>query len=55
MQIVDEFARLNYLLKLDDFDKLGETIELSKHFKFNKYKSNNEAFVDLIDNIIKDL
>lgn len=55
VQIVDEFASLNYILKLDDFDKLDEVIELSKKFKFNKYKSNNETFVNLIDNIIENL
>lgn len=54
VQIVDEFARLNYLLKLDDFDELGEKIQLAKTFKFNKYKSNNTSFVNLIDSIIED-
>lgn len=55
IQIIDEFVKSNYILNLDDFDKLGEVIETSKKYKFKKYISNNKKFVDLIDKIIEEL
>lgn len=53
IQIIDEFVKLNYILKLDDFDKLNELIEISKTYKFKKYVSNNNKFINLIDEIIE--
>ena len=44
LQILDNFYNEGYILKLDDFDKLGEIIEESKTFKPRKYISNSENF-----------
>ena len=53
VQIIDAFIKLNYILKLDNFNELDKIIELSKTYNFKKYKSNNKNFVDLIDDIIE--
>lgn len=55
VQIVNEFHKQGYILKLGESDNLNEIIELSKKYHFKKYKSNNKQFVDLIDKIIYDL
>lgn len=55
IQIIDEFERLGYILKLEDFDKLNEVVELATNYKFKKYQSNNKNFVNLIDKIIEEL
>lgn len=52
IQIVNEFEKQGYIIKLDEFDRLNEKIELSKIYKFKKFKSHNEKFVDLIDEIL---
>lgn len=52
IQIVNEFEKQGYIIKLDEFDKLHEKIELSKNYKFKKFKSHNKKFVDLIDEIL---
>ena len=55
LQIIDNFSNSGYLLKLDDFDKLGDLIKKAKKFKPKKYESNVEFFrekiVDCIENI----
>ncbi len=53
VQIIDEFEKLGYILALKDFSKLDKILESSRKFIPKKYKSNNKAFVELIDNYIK--
>ena len=45
LQIIDNFVKEKYILKLDNFDSLNEKLEQIKSFKPRKYKSNNEVFV----------
>ena len=49
LQIIENFNENGYILKLDDFDKLGDVIKESKKFKPKKYKSNTENFIKLIE------
>ncbi len=49
LQIIDNFSKAGYILKLDDFDELGSLIESSKAFTPNEYKSNTESFVNLVE------
>ena len=55
LQIIDNFSNSGYLLKLDDFDKLGDLIKKAKKFKPKKYESNvdffREKIVDCIENM----
>lgn len=55
LQIIENFSRKGYILKLEDFDKLNEVIDEAVTFKPNKYNSNAENFrnkiIELIDNI----
>lgn len=55
LQIIENFSRKGYILKLEDFDKLNEVIEEASTFTPNKYDSNAVNFrnkiVELIDNI----
>lgn len=55
LQILDELARKNFILRLDDFDKLGEVIKKSKYFVPSKYESNNKAFVKFVEDYIDSL
>lgn len=52
VQIVNEFEKQGYIIKLDEFDSLCAKIELSRNYKFKKFKSHNKEFVDLIDEIL---
>lgn len=52
LQIIDNFSSNGYILKLDNFDDLGEVIKKSVKFKPKKYESNNANFVKLIKNEI---
>lgn len=55
LQIVDNFSKSGYILKLDDFDTLGDLLKEVKNFKPKKYQSNAYKFqktiVDCIDNL----
>lgn len=54
IEIVDEFSKLNYILKLDNFDEIDKVILKARNKKFKEYKSNNEKFVELISDIIEE-
>lgn len=54
IQIVNAFYEKGYILKLDENDDLGKVIKDSKKFKPNEYASNNEKFVNLVDDMIGD-
>lgn len=51
-QIIENFSKSGYIIALDDFEKLDEAIKKSKKFKPNKYKSNTENMIKLIEKII---
>ncbi len=55
LQIIDNFSKKGYILKLDNFEKLDELLREVVNFKPNKYKSNADNFrkeiVQLIDNM----
>ena len=55
LQIVDNFSKQGYILKLDDFDNLGELIKSIDKFKPQKYKSNVEHFREIITDYIDNL
>lgn len=52
IQIVNAFYDKGYILKLDDGDSLEDILKVSKKFKPKKFVSNNEKFINLIDNMI---
>lgn len=55
LQIIDNFSDNGYLLKLEDFDELGELIKKAKKFKPKVYKSNVDDFrkkmIDYIESL----
>lgn len=48
LQIIDNFSKEGYILKLENFDELDKVISESKKFIPKKYKSNAKKFVKLI-------
>lgn len=52
-QIVKEFAKRGYILELEDFNELDKILKSAKKFKPAKYKSNNENFVNTINDYIE--
>lgn len=54
MQILEEFKKEGYVLVLEDFEKLDELLLESKTFKPKRYQSNNQKFVQFIENYIKE-
>ncbi len=55
VQIVGEFVEKGYILGLDDFSKLNEVIKKSKKFKPNKYKSNRDNMIKMLEDYIDNL
>ncbi len=55
VQIVKEFAKNGYILELEDFSKLNEVIKKSKNFKPNKYKSNTQNMIKMIEDYIDNI
>lgn len=55
LQIIENFSNSGYLLKLDDFEKLGDLLEESAKFKPKKYESNVEFFREKIIDCISNL
>lgn len=51
-QIIDNFDQAGYIIGLNDLNKLDEALEKSKEFNPNKYKSNTENMIKLIERII---
>ena len=52
IQIVDAFYEKGYILKVNDGDDFNKILNESKKFKPNKFISNNQKFVSLIDDMI---
>lgn len=53
LQIIDNFSKEGYILKLDNFDDIDKLIKDSSKFKPKKFKSNTDNMIDLIDREIK--
>ena len=51
-QIIEEFAKMGYLLELRDFQKLDVMLEKIKKFKPKKFESNTQNMIKLIDDYI---
>lgn len=51
-QIIGEFVKQGYILELKDFGKLGKMIEKAKKFKANKFKSNTNNMIKLLEDYI---
>ena len=52
LQIIKNFSEAGYIIALNDFDKLDEALKLAKKFKPNKYKSNTENMINLVEELI---
>lgn len=52
LQLIDEFERKGFIIGCRDVDKLEESIKKIKNFQPKKYISNNENFINLIENFI---
>ena len=55
LQIIDNFSKSGYILKLDDFDNLGNLLKQVNSFKPKKYKSNVDNFRNIITNYIDNI
>ena len=53
LQIIDNFSKEGYILKLDNFDDVDRLIKESSKFKPKKFKSNTSNMIDLIDREIE--
>lgn len=52
LQIIDNFSKAGYILKLDDFDKLDKVLKKAKNFKPKRYVSNTDNFIKKIEDYI---
>ena len=52
VQIVDEFNKLGYLKKIDDFDDLVREYQNLKRFKPKKFKTDNTKLLNIITEFI---
>ena len=52
LQIIDNFSKAGYIIKLDNFCKLGEVVKNIDNFKPKKYKSNAKKFLNLVESEI---
>lgn len=55
LEIVEEFARLEYIVPCINLDKLDEALNKVKKFKPKKYVSNNDKMVKLIEDYIDNI
>ena len=53
-QIIEEFAKMGYLLELRDFQKLGVMLDKIKSFKPKKFESNTTNMINTIEKYIED-
>lgn len=53
LQIIDNFSKEGYILKLDNFDDIDKLIKDSSKFKPKKFRSNTDNMIDLIDREIE--
>lgn len=55
VQIINEFFKTGYLLKVEEMNELENAIKEIKIFKPKKYKSNIDNFINLIEEYIDGL
>lgn len=53
LQIINNFSKAGYILNLNDFEKLPQLIEKSKDFKPNKYQSNTDNMIKIVNDYIQ--
>lgn len=54
LQIIKNFSEAGYIIALNDFDKLDEALKSAKKFKPNKYKSNTDNMIKLVEKLINE-
>ena len=54
LQIIENFNKAGYILRLDDFDKLDKILDKAKKFIPNKYKSNTNNMITLVNKYIEE-
>ena len=52
VQIVEQFVKKNYILAYNEGDDLGKVLKKAKKFKPNKYISNTNNIINIIENFI---
>ena len=52
LQIIDNFEKSGYIVKLDNFNDLDKVIGNLKNFKPKKYRSNTDNFNEIVKKII---
>ena len=55
LQIVENFSERKYILAVKDINKLGKTIEKAKKFKPQKFVSNTNNIINMIEDYIDNL
>lgn len=55
IQIINEFYKTGYILKVDNPQNLGNVISESKKFKPKKYISNNKKFINMLEDYIDNI
>lgn len=55
LEIINNFAKLDYIIPLKDFNKLGKLLEKARTFVPKKIKSNTQNIISIIDNYISKL
>lgn len=55
LQIVENFSKRKYILSCKDLNKLGKTIEKAKRFKPQKFVSNTNNIITMIEDYIDNL
>lgn len=53
LQIIDNFSKEGYILKLDNFDDIDKLIIEASKFKPKKFKSNTSNMINLVDREIE--
>ncbi len=54
-QIVDEFVKKNYILTCKNLNKLDQILEEAKGFKPDKYISDNQKIIHMIEDFVDSL
>ncbi|MES1216418.1 MAG: PssE/Cps14G family polysaccharide biosynthesis glycosyltransferase [Bacteroidota bacterium] len=55
LEILDEFARMGYILPWNENDSLVEILEKAEHFVPQKYVSQKEVIISFLENYIDSL
>ena len=52
MQIVENFDKQGYIIGIQDIEELEKAIKIIPNFKQNKYKTNTQNIIKIIENFI---